>query len=160
MERGFLQTAIDYVSLLIPAKGEAYLMIASGAVGSALAWALGGIDLQLQWLMVFVIVDYVTGTIAAGKTGEWNSRVGFRGLFKKVFIFVVVMLSHGLDVIAGTDMMLRNAAIAAYAVNEGLSIIENIDRLGYGNMVPQFLKNAMLQFKKEKEASLNERFKR
>lgn len=160
MERGFVQTFIDYMSLLVPAKGEAYLMLASGAVGSALAWALGGIDLQLQWLLMFVAVDYVTGTIAAGKTGEWNSRVGFRGLFKKVFIFVVVMLSHGLDVIAGTDMMLRNAAIAAYAVNEGLSIIENIDRLGYGNMVPQFLKNAMLQFKKEKEASLSERFKR
>lgn len=44
MERGFVQTFIDYMSLLIPAKGEAYLMLASGAVGSALAWALGGID--------------------------------------------------------------------------------------------------------------------
>lgn len=158
MERGVLQTAIDYVSLLIPAKGEAYLMLASGAIGSAVAWLLGGIDLQLKWLLLFVAVDYLTGTIAAGKTGEWHSRVGFRGLFKKVFIFVVVMLSHGLDVIAGTDM-LRNAAIAAYAVNEALSTVENIDRLGYGNMVPQFLKKAMKQFQKEREAAINERFK-
>lgn len=146
MERGFLQTAIDYVSLLIPAKGEAYLMLVSGAVGSALAWALGGIDLQLQWLLVFVAVDYVTGTIAAGKTGEWNSRVGFRGLFKKVFIFVVVMLSHGLDVIAGTDM-LRNAAIVAYAVNELGSTLENMDRLGFGGMIPDFLHRAIKEIK-------------
>lgn len=147
MERGVLQTAIDYVSLLIPAKGEAYLMLASGAIGSAVAWLLGGIDLQLKWLLLFVAVDYLTGTIAAGKTGEWHSRVGFRGLFKKVFIFVVVMLSHGLDVIAGTDMMLRNAAIAAYAVNELGSTLENLDRLGFGGMIPGFLRRAIKEIK-------------
>lgn len=147
MERGVLQTAIDYVSLLIPAKGEAYLMLASGAIGSAVAWLLGGIDLQLKWLLMFVAVDYLTGTIAAGKTGEWHSRVGFRGLFKKVFIFVVVMLSHGLDVIAGTDMMLRNAAIAAYAVNELGSTLENLDRLGFGGMIPGFLHRAIKEIK-------------
>lgn len=147
MERGVLQTAIDYVSLLIPAKGEAYVMLASGAVGSAVAWLLGGIDLQLKWLLMFVAVDYLTGTIAAGKTGEWHSRVGFRGLFKKVFIFVVVMLSHGLDVIAGTDMMLRNAAITAYAVNELGSTLENLDRLGCGSMIPGFLHRAIKEIK-------------
>lgn len=146
MERGFVQTFIDYMSLLIPAKGEAYLMLASGAVGSALAWSLGGIDLQLQWLLMFVAVDYVTGTIAAGKTGEWNSRVGFRGLFKKVFIFVVVMLSHGFDVITGTEM-LRNAAIVAYAVNELGSTLENMDRLGFGGMIPSFLHRAIKELK-------------
>ena len=146
MERGFVQTFIDYMSLLIPAKGEAYLMLASGAVGSALAWALGGIDLQLQWLLMFVAVDYVTGTIAAGKTGEWDSRVGFRGIFKKVFIFVVVMLSHGLDVITGTEM-LRNAAIVAYAVNELGSTLENMDRLGFGGMIPSFLHRAIKELK-------------
>lgn len=146
MERGFVQTFIDYMSLLIPAKGKAYLMLASGAVGSALAWALGGIDLQLQWLLMFVAADYVTGTIAAGKTGEWNSRVGFRGLFKKVFIFVVVMLSHGLDVITGTEM-LRNAAIVAYAVNELGSTLENMDRLGFGGMIPSFLHRAIKELK-------------
>lgn len=147
MERGVLQTAIDYVSLLIPAKGEAYLMLASGAIGSAVAWLLGGIDLQLKWLLLFVAVDYLTGTIAAGKTGEWHSCVGFRGHFKKVFIFVVVMLSHGLDVIAGTDMMLRNAAIAAYAVNELGSTLENLDRLGFGGMIPGFLRRAIKEIK-------------
>lgn len=147
MERGVLQTAIDYVSLLIPAKGEAYLMLASGAIGSAAAWLLGGIDLQLRWLLTFVVIDYLTGTIAAGKTGEWHSRVGFRGLFKKVFIFVVVMLSHGLDVIAGTDMMLRNAAIAAYAVNELGSTLENLDRLKCGCFIPAFLRKAIKEIK-------------
>ena len=146
MERGVLQTAIDYVSLLIPAKGEAYLMLASGAIGSAVAWLLGGIDLQLKWLLLFVAVDYLTGTIAAGKTGEWHSRVGFRGLFKKVFIFVVVALSHGLDVITGTEM-LRNAAIVAYAVNELGSTLENMDRLGFGSMIPSFLHRAIKELK-------------
>lgn len=146
MERGFVQTLIDYASLIVPAKGEAYLMLASGAVGSAVAWLLGGIDLQLKWLLMFVAIDYITGTFAAGKTGEWNSRVGFRGLFKKFFIFVVVMLSHGLDVIAGTDM-LRNAAIAAYAVNELGSTLENLDRLGFGGMIPGFLHRAIKEIK-------------
>ena len=144
MEKGFVQTFIDYMSLLVPAKGEAYLMVISGTVGSALAWALGGIDLQLQWLLMFVAVDYVTGTIAAGKTGEWNSCVGFRGLFKKVFIFVVVAL--GLDVITGTEM-LRNAAIVAYAVNELGSTLENMDRLGFGSMIPSFLHRAIKELK-------------
>ena len=146
MEKGVVQTFIDYMSLLVPAKGEAYLMVVSGAVGSALTWALGGIDLQLQWLLMFVAVDYVTGTIAAGKTGEWNSRVGFRGLFKKVFIFVVVALSHGLDVITGTEM-LRNAAIVGYAVNELVSTLENMDSLCFGSMIQSFLHRAIKDIK-------------
>lgn len=131
-------------------------MLISGTIGSTLAWLLGGIDLQLTWLFVFVLIDYVTGTFAAGKVGGWSSAVGFKGLFKKVFIFVVVAFCHGIDVTTNSDF-LRNAAIAAYAINELGSTLENLDRLGWGSLIPSFLRQALKQIKnKESEKHENQ----
>lgn len=146
MEKTIAQNVAEYVSYVVPTKWEGVFMAISGIAGSVLAWAFGGIDLQLTWLFVFVVVDYLTGTLAACKTGEWCSQVGAKGLFKKAFIFLIVALSHGIDVTTQSDF-LRNAAIAAYAVNELGSTLENLDRLGFTGLIPEFLRRALKQIK-------------
>ncbi len=146
-----MQDLWNFFSVVIPTKGERVLMLISGALGGWLSFALGGIDLSIKWLFVFVCLDYITGMIAAFKLSEWCSRTGFKGLFKKVFLFFVVALCHGIDQVVHLEI-LRNAAIMAYGVNEAGSILENLERLGYGSLIPGFLRRGLKTLKdKEKE---------
>lgn len=142
----------NFLSVVIPTKGERVLMLVSGFVGGWLSVALGGFDLSIKWLFAFVVVDYLTGSAAAWKMSEWNSSTGFKGIFKKFIIFLVVTLCHGIDEVMHIDI-LRNAAIMAYAVNEVTSILENIDHLGYGQHIPAVLRRG-LKVLKEKEDEL------
>lgn len=45
--------------------------------------------------------------------------------------------------------------IFAYLGNEGLSIVENLDRMGYGAYIPGILREKLAQLRQEKE-SLND----
>lgn len=150
-----MQELWNFLSVVIPTKGERLLMLISGFIGGWLSVALGGFDLSIKWLFVFVVVDYITGTIAAFKTQEWCSNKGFHGLFKKVFMFAVVALCHGIDQVVHYEF-LRNAAIMAYAVNEAGSIIENFDRLGYGDYIPAFLRRGLKVLKKKQDELFKE----
>ena len=134
-------------------KGDRILMLTSGGLGAWATWAFGGLDVKIQYLFFFVVLDYVTGNIAAFKTGAWCSKTGFTGISRKVFIFIMVAFCHGLDVIAGFGDIMRNAAIIAYTVNEAASIIENAETLGFGGYVPAFIRRG-LKTLKEKEDNL------
>ena len=107
-----------------------------GALVGVLTYAVGGIDVAVQWLFAFVVVDYLLGVAAACKTHVWSSSTGFKGIVKKAVIFSVVCVGNGLDQVLGTGGTLRNAAIAAYCVNEAGSILENLGRLGYTGLIP------------------------
>ena len=144
----------NFLSVVIPTKGERFIILASSIISSWISFAIGGFDLSITWLFIFVIIDYITGTIAAFKSQEWNSSTGFKGLFKKVFLFFIVALCNGIDKTLSIDV-LRNAAIMAYAVNEVGSILENIEHIGYGKYIPAFLRRG-LKVLKDKE---NELFK-
>ena len=144
-----MQSLMSFLSVIIPTKGERLLMLISGGLGGLLSFALGGLDLSIQWLFFLVCLDYATGLTAALKTGEWNSSAGFQGLFKKFFIFLIVAVCNGIDQVMSFDI-LRNAAIMAYAVNEAGSILENLERLGFGEFIPDFLRRG-LKALKEKE---------
>ena len=80
---------------------------------------------------------------AACKTHVWSSSTGFKGIIKKAVIFSVVCVGNGLDQVLGTGGTLRNAAIAAYCVNEAGSILENLGRLGYTGLIPAKIKSAI-----------------
>lgn len=121
-----------------------------GACVGSLVWALGGIDIAIQWLFAFTVIDYLTGNVAALKTGEWNSSTGYKGLLKKVIIFVIVAVCNGLDQVIGSGIF-RSAAIMAYSVNEAGSIIENIDRLGLGSRIPSVLRNGLRDLRVKNE---------
>ena len=122
-----------------------------GALVGVLTYAVGGIDVAVQWLFAFVVVDYLLGVAAACKTHVWSSSTGFKGIVKKAVIFSVVCVGNGLDQVLGTGGTLRNAAIAAYCVNEAGSILENLGRLGYTGLIPVKIKNAIKEINESEE---------
>lgn len=101
------------------------------AIGGWLGWFLGGWDGLLYALIAFVVIDYITGVMCAVVDRRLSSRVGFKGICKKVLIFALVGMGHILDThIIGTGSVLRTAVIFFYISNEGVSLLENATYLG------------------------------
>lgn len=132
----------DFIMILKPTGIEPYLLSAGAAIGVGISVAIGGADESIYALFAMATVDYISGVYASLKLGQWDSSVGFRGLLKKFFIFAVVALCNCFDVAANTHI-LRQMAICAYTVNEFGSIVENVDKMGYGKIIPKFLRNAL-----------------
>lgn len=101
------------------------------AVGGWLGWFLGGWDGLLYALIAFVAADYITGIMCAAVDRRLSSEVGFKGIFKKVLIFMLVGIGNILDVqVIGNGSVLRTAVIFFYISNEGISLLENAGHLG------------------------------
>ena len=123
---------------------------AFAALGGALGAVMGGSDGFLYALVVFVVVDYATGLMAAAVEKQLSSEVGFKGIFKKVVIFCLVAVGHIVDThIIGEGSVLRTAVIFFYLSNEGISILENAARIGLP--VPEKLKAVLEQLREEKK---------
>ena len=117
---------------------------AAAALGGWIGYFLGGTDGLLTALVIFSALDYVTGVLCAVMDRSLSSAVGFRGICRKMMIFLLVGLGHILDVhVAGSGAAVRTAVICFYLANEGLSILENAARLGLP--VPGRLKAALEQ---------------
>ena len=100
-------------------------------VGGWLGYFLGGCDGLLYALVVFVVVDYITGVMCAINNKTLSSAVGFKGICRKVLIFLLVGIANVLDVqVIGTGSVLRTAVIFFYISNEGISLLENAGHLG------------------------------
>lgn len=141
---------VDFLLQLKPTGAEQWLLGIGAAVGFVVSVAVGGFDEMIYALMALMIVDYITGTIAACKTGHWDSSTGFTGLLRKAVIMAVVALAHTLDVAINSEMA-RQMAICAYAFNETGSIIENIDKCGWGEYIPSFIRNALERLQEKTE---------
>lgn len=101
------------------------------AVGGWLGYFLGGNDGLLIALVLFVVVDYLTGVMSAVSDKTLSSNVGFKGICRKVLIFLLVGIANILDVhVIGTGSVLRTAVIFFYISNEGVSLMENAAHLG------------------------------
>lgn len=109
--------------------GNAIISIVSFG-GAAVEFLFGEGSGFLGVLMVFVILDYVTGVIAAGASGELKSKVGLIGIARKVFIFAMIAAAHLVDGILGDAHLFRDTVCFFYMANELLSIIENGGKLG------------------------------
>ncbi|MDD4432075.1 MAG: phage holin family protein [Parabacteroides sp.] len=118
-------------------------------IGGVMGWLFGGLDGFLYALLAFVVIDYLTGVLAAIYERKLSSEVGFKGIAKKVVIFCLVALGNIIDVqIIGEGSVIRTAIIFFYISNEGISIVENAGRLGLP--VPQKLKDVLEQLKTDK----------
>lgn len=100
-------------------------------VGAFLGAFLGGMDGLLIALIWFVVIDYVTGVIAAAVTKTLNSATGFKGIARKIVIFLIVGMAATVDrLVIGSGSAIRSAMVLFYIANEGISILENSSRLG------------------------------
>ncbi len=128
-----------------------YLQAVFAAIGGGLGFFLGGMDGFMYALIVFVILDYISGVMCAVLKKRLSSEVGARGIFKKVLIFALVGVGHIIDSrLIGTGDAIRTAVVFFYLSNEGISIIENASVIGLP--IPQKLKSVLQQINTEETA--------
>ena len=100
-------------------------------IGGWLGYFLGGCDGLLIALLLFVITDYITGVMCAIADKKLSSAVGFKGICRKVLIFLLVGIANILDMqVIGTGSVHRTAVIFFYISKEGVSLLENAGHLG------------------------------
>lgn len=129
---------------------ELRVMALVAAVGTTFSWLVGGIDNLVIALLVLIVVDYLTGLVAAWKTGTLASKKGFCGVGRKLVMLVIVVMANWVDVAMGNSHAIRSMIAFAYIGNDGLSIVENIDRMGYGEFIPQIVRDKLSQLRTEK----------
>ena len=135
---------------------ELRIMAVFSAIGAAFSFLVGGVDKLISALLVFVVLDYVTGLLAAWKTSTLDSKKGFEGIKRKVVMLLIVIMAHWIDACLFGVSTFRSMVIFAYLGNEGLSILENLDRMGYGEYIPSFIRDKLAQLRAEKAALRND----
>ena len=127
-----------------------------GAIGGAIAYAFGGWTESMITLIIFMTIDYISGFVCAAvfknskksKNGALESKAGFKGLCRKGFILLVVLIAYRLDLLIGTTYI-KDATIIAFIVNELISIIENLGAMGVP--MPDVIINAIEVLKEDKK---------
>lgn len=131
-----------------------------GMLGGLIAQSFGGWDASLSTLLIFMVVDYVTGLIVAGvfhespktETGALESRAGYKGLCRKGMILLFVLIGHRLDLAIGGNYV-RDAVCLAFIANELISIVENAGLMGLP--IPAVITKG-IDILKQKEAKVDD----
>lgn len=124
-------------------------LIVSG-IGTILTWLFGSWDTALGILILFMVLDYITGLIKGYVTKELSSNIGLHGLARKSIILIVLIVAVALDrLLENGNWLFRTLVAYFYIANEGLSILENCGTLGLP--VPQKILDALAQLKEGKE---------
>ncbi|MBS2771503.1 phage holin family protein [Anoxybacillus rupiensis] len=111
-------------------------------IGSFVSSVFGGLDILVVILVCFVVIDYITGIVAGALEGKLSSEIGFRGIVRKLLIFVLVAVAHLIDLALGqNNHFIRDATTFFYMANEVISIVENVGRTGLP--IPGFLIRAI-----------------
>ena len=128
----------------------AKVQTAAAAIGGYLGFFVGGVDGLMTALIIFMVIDYITGVMCAITDHALSSAVGFKGIARKILIFLMVGMANILDVnVIGTGSVLRTAAIFFYLSNEGVSLLENAAHLGLP--VPGAIKEVLEQLHERAE---------
>ncbi|WP_236570528.1 phage holin family protein [Paenibacillus sp. An7] len=124
-------------------------LINVGFVGMLFTYAFGGWSEVLIFLCIAMAVDYITGVVAAIRTGnKLNSEIGHWGLCRKGLILLVILIANQLDLLMNTDMI-KGGAIYFYLANELISITENYSRIGFP--LPKILKKVICVLKSQSD---------
>lgn len=121
-----------------------WISVIGGVIGGFLAYWLGGWDVLLKTIVFLVIADYVTGCIKAIYNKRLSSEIGFKGLLKKIVMFIVIAVGYEIQLLIGGSVPLREVIIMFYVANEALSILENAAEFV---PVPDKLKEILLQLR-------------
>lgn len=122
--------------------------VAVGVIGGLIAKMLGGWDGLLQTIIALVVLDYLTGVIKAIYLKMLSSEIGFKGILKKIVIFIVIATAQILQRLIGKAIPLREIVIMFFIANEGLSLLENAAILV---PIPEKLKETLIQIRKKGE---------
>ena len=130
-----------------------YLDLIIGMIGSCLTYLVGGWNNMIQTLLLFMVLDYITGIIAAGvfhkssktSTGALSSKAGFKGLAKKMVILIVICLAYHIDIMLNLNNTLYSIVVIAYIANESISILENA--IAMNIPIPKKLEEAIERMK-------------
>lgn len=126
-------------------KWDKILSSGIAGCGTLVNYLWGGADVALKTLLLFMLLDYLTGLICATKEKCLSSGIGFNGILKKVMILIVVAVAFNLDNIINTDGLVKSLVIFFYVGMEGISILENAARMNVG--VPDELRDKLLQLR-------------
>lgn len=121
-----------------------WLSVAIGLIGGYLAKILGGYDMLLMTIVGLVILDYVTGILKAIYNKKISSSIGYKGIIKKIMIFVVIALACVMQQMLGDNIPLREVTITFFIANEGISLLENAAEIV---PIPEKLKTILLQLR-------------
>ena len=122
----------------------AKLQMAIAAVGGWFGYFIGGVDGFMTALIILMALDYITGIMCAIVDKKLSSSIGFKDIFKKMLIIMLVGVAHIVDLnVVGSHEALRSAVICFYLSNEGVSVLENASRLGLP--IPEKLKAVLAQ---------------
>ena len=129
-------------------KNKYYILTLIGSIGSIFSYLFGGFDKLLIALIIFMVIDFLSGLILAivfknsnkTRNGRLSSEAGIKGLAKKIFILFIVAVGTQLDLVLGISFV-RDGVVIAFISMEGLSILENVALAGVP--VPKVIKNAL-----------------
>ena len=131
------------------------LQAAFTGIGGWLGYFLGGCDGLLYALIAFTVIDYISGVMCGIVDGRLSSSIGFKGICRKVIVFMLVGIATILDTrIFQTGSVLRTAVIFFYLSNEGISLLENAAHLGLP--IPAVVRKALNQLHDKSENKENE----
>lgn len=130
-----------------------FICAALAGLGTFLTFIFGDWDVALQCLVIAVALDYISGLIKAFINKELSSKIGVKGLLKKVGVFIIVALAVLIDKVTGESGMVRTLVIYYFVANEGLSIIENLGEAGLP--IPDVIKKALKSLKDQSKGKSN-----
>lgn len=128
-----------------------WISVIAGMVGGFLSYWLGGWDVLLKTIVFLAITDYITGLIKGFYLKELSSEIGFRGLLKKIVMFIVIAVAFVIQKMLGDNIPLREVVITFYIANEGLSLLENA---AVFVPIPEKLKEVLLQLRDKNTDSI------
>ena len=126
------------------------ISVIGGVVGGFVVSLFGGWDAMLYTILLFAVLDYFTGILKAFCIKRLSSEIGFKGIIKKIMIFVVVAVAYNVQKMTGNTIPLREIVIVFFICNEALSILENAAEF---INIPQQLKDVLLQLRDKNSGS-------
>lgn len=124
------------------------IKVVGAEIGALLGIFIGGVNGLIIALIIFAVVDYITGVSSAVINHNLNSEIGFKGITKKVLLFLIVGVANVMDVyVIGDKSVCRSAVCLFYIANEGLSILENSAKCGIP--IPRKLEILLEQLREE-----------
>ena len=147
---------LERLSAFEPGIIKNALLAIAGFLTGMVSTIMGEHQNFFYWLFAFVVFDYLTGMIAAARTGTLSSRIGLIGVVKKLVILLIAIGFHGIDQIF-SEPWIGAGACGALSLNELISILENVERAGFGSIIPSHIRQMLDVVKTQEENKLKQR---